>query len=168
MSDMTAHLCALALLLLGSACMPTPGASPDGGGDLPAAMAISREGIVQNDCAPNDGPALSFVVGARLACDGVSMNQPQARFYAYPGGLMNLSAGQSFRMPTVGGSGALSITWSPSGDGASSEAAAAGSVEVISVAPGEARVRYAFTTQAGASYSGEARLVICQRVTRCG
>lgn len=143
------------------------GAAGGQGGTGGGAMALAADGLAQDDCAPDDGPALAMNVGTANACGMPGDDAPQARFLAYPGAVDMLAPGDKWSY-VVGDAGELSIGWFPSGASGSLETPKSGQIEVISATATTVEVKYSFETMAGDQYAGTAVLDICDSTPLCG
>jgi hypothetical protein len=131
-------------------------------------MMVGSEGTYQADCAPNDGPAVAFLVGVPPGCNNMPADAtPQARFMAYPAQAGTLAAGDMWSY-AQGSGGNLGIGWYPEGTAGSSVNVKSGTLKVISVAQDGVQVDYSFETEAGAHYAGTAKLTFCMTMALCG
>jgi hypothetical protein len=150
-----------------------PGCDSDGDGDSDAdgdagPISIAATGAIGDQCAPDDGPALGFVIGMNSSCTGGTGTQPQVHFNAYPGSTDALAAAQSWSFDAATAGQELSAEWFPHGGLGYHAPAISGSVEIVSVAADSADVEYEFVTGDGEPYSGTATPTICHVDTFCG
>jgi hypothetical protein len=129
---------------------------------------IAATGAAGDQCAPDDGPAIGFVIGAASACSGGTGTQPQVHFNAYPGSTAALAGGQSWSFDETTSGQELSAEWFPDGGFGAHSPAASGSIEILSVSDGSADVRFELVTADGESYAGTATVAICHVDTFCG
>lgn len=131
-------------------------------------VCIAASGAVGDQCAPDDGPALGFVIGAASTCTGGTGTQPQVHFNAYPGSTDGLAAGQAWSFDEATSGQELTAEWFPAGGFGAHAPATAGSVEIVDVADGSVEVRYELETADGEAFAGTATLSICHADTYCG
>jgi hypothetical protein len=130
--------------------------------------ALGSTGTVGDDCAPDDGQALTVVIGMAQTCTEAPGAEPQVHFYAYPGSTSSLAAGQSWAFDEQSVTEGLSAQWFPDGAGGNYEAALTGSLAIVSVSGSEAEVDYEFTTAGGETYAGSATVLSCPSTPTCG
>ncbi|MDC0748237.1 hypothetical protein [Polyangium mundeleinium] len=143
------------------------GGSGGQGGGGPG-MSLPAQGIVSNDCAPNDGPWLVFTLGTASTCGQAGGPEPQLHFAIYPGNTSMLAAGQSWTFNAAMPTNEVQAWWYANGIGGNSEAPKDASVEVVSVGADEAQVKYTFLTTNGTMYAGHMDVSICTTVPMCG
>ncbi|MDI1479738.1 hypothetical protein [Polyangium sp. y55x31] len=141
------------------------GGGQGGGGP---AMSLLADGVVSNDCAPNDGPWLVFTLGTASTCGETAGSEPQIHFAIYPGNTSMLAAGQSWTFDAAMPTNEVQAWWYANGVGGNSDVPKSASVEVLSVASDTAQVKYSFVTPNGASYAGQADVSICTTIPMCG
>jgi hypothetical protein len=138
-----------------------------GTGGTGMGMSLADQGIAQNDCAPNDGPAMSVRIGQKSQCAEMNDPSPQAWFLAYPAqtqGLMNADTwtqGPGMNMQ-------VSVYWLPDGAGGQGESTKNAILKVVSADDTQIVFEYLFETMAGETYSGNATVVICASMPMCG
>lgn len=137
------------------------------GGTGGAAMSLAADGTIQDDCAPNDGPAIALHVGTASACGMPGDDAPQARFLAYPGSVDMLAAGDKWTA-TAGSIGQMTVSWYPGGAMGAVEGTKTGELEVISATATMVEVKYSFETMNGEKYAGTAVLDACDSTPLCG
>lgn len=147
----------------------TGGAATGGtGGSGGAPIALAEQGIVLNDCAPNDGPAIAARIGTPSVCGDTPNATPQVWFLAYPAQTGTLAIGDQWDFG--GGSvGNLSATFWPDGSVGGQTSPTAGHLQVKDIANADQVVfEYSFTTADGAHYAGTATIAICASQPLCG
>jgi hypothetical protein len=162
-----AALCALLLSAACSGAEAPPSTGPDAGG-VDLGKPLLGEGTLSDWCAPDDGPALTFTIGTASTCTVPPGLEQQVHFIVHPGSTSTLAAGQiwSFDEMTAGVEGRA--WWYPDGVNAMSEQPESGFVEIVSVSPVDAVVRYSFTLKNDEKYGGEARIWVCPSMQMCG
>ncbi|MDI3290214.1 hypothetical protein [Polyangium sp. 15x6] len=172
---LAATVCAFGL---GAACSSTDvqqggggngghGGSGGQGGGGPA-MSLLADGLVSNDCAPNDGPWLVFTLGTASTCGEAAGPEPQIHFAIYPGNTSMLAAGQSWTFDAAMPTNEVQAWWYANGVGGNSDVPKSASVEVLSVGSDTAQVKYSFVTPNGASHAGQMDVSICTSIPMCG
>ena len=130
-----------------------------------AAQALADQGVAQQDCAPNDGPAVGLHIGTASICNDSANSATQAYFLVYPANLAELTPGLSWDL-----GGGLDVQFYANGTTGASESSTAAHLEVVSVdaAANTATFSYSFTTMSGAKYAGTATLLGCSGGGFCG
>ena len=130
-------------------------------------MSLAGDGLIQNDCAQNDGTAVSGNIGTASACGEALGSAPQVRFLAYPASVASLVAGDKWTY-VEGTIGELSVGWLPEGPAGMVETAKSADLEVISASATEVELKYSFQTMDGTSYAGTATVSVCDSTPMCG
>jgi hypothetical protein len=141
------------------------GGGQGGGGGAPTALV--DDGLIRDDCAPDDGAAISADIGTASACGMPLDNAAAARFYAFPADLSTLAAGDEWSY-LEGMPGDLSVSFFPDGGAGMSESVKSGHLQVVSVTATEVELAYSFETTAGVSYAGTAKVSVCDGPALCG
>lgn len=136
------------------------------GGGGGATLSLTDQGITQNDCAPNDGPAIAVRIGTPSACGDTPNAAPQAWFLAYPAQEATLATGDKWDF-TAGSPGSLSVTFYPNGTSGSGAAPNSGQLEVLEVNATQVRFSYGFEMP-DMSYGGTATVMLCENQPLCG
>lgn len=137
-----------------------------GGSGGGMSMSLPGDGLIQNDCAPNDGAAISAIIGTDAACDMPLGNMPQARFLAYPASVSMLAAGDKWTFD--GAASELSIGWLPDGAAGMVENVKSGELTIVTPGATAVEVEYTFETMGGTVYTGAATLDVCDALPMCG
>lgn len=137
------------------------GGSGGAGGE---GMSLLGCGLIQADCAPDDGAAVSADVGTWSACGAALDGAPLARFLMFPADIDGLAPGAKWT--TAGGD--LSIGWLPDGAAGMVTGASSGEISVVSAGSTIVEVEYTFETNDGVTYSGKATLTVCDSAPLCG
>jgi hypothetical protein len=137
------------------------------GGAGGTAMSVADDGLIQDDCAPDDGAAISANIGTASACGMPLDNAAQARFLAFPADVATLAAGDKWTY-VEGMPGDLSVGWFPDGAAGMIESAKSGSLEVVSASAMEVVLKYSLVTMDGVPYAGTATVSVCDNTPLCG
>lgn len=128
---------------------------------------LASQGAVADTCGPADGPALDFTIGAAGGCSSVPTGA-QFRLFAFSGSTSSLAPGQSWAFDASGMASKGNGSYFPDGAGGTSEVAQSGIVTIVSVGKGTVDVHYEFITASGASFAGDATLMVCPVMIMCG
>lgn len=140
-----------------TACNPT--GLPNGGD--PTGTTLAPTGTVTDACGPADGPAMQIRIGTGPSCPAKPGAEPQLYFYIWTGRTDSLAPGLSWA--AVGGiSQQMSVEWLPTGVGGTAEKTRTIKLEVLSVTPPRAKLRYELVTADGVTWSGDAVVDFCK------
>lgn len=135
------------------------------GGTGGAPMSLAETGVAQDDCAPNDGPAISAYIGNPSVCNDTPNGSQQVRFLAYPAQMAMLKNGDAWDFA----SGNLSAAFYPDGTSGAQVAPKSGHLEVVNVVSvDQVEFSYKFTTVDDVDYAGTVTLSVCPSQGLCG
>ncbi|MDC3960963.1 hypothetical protein [Polyangium jinanense] len=134
-------------------------ASGPGSGGMP--LSLANQGAAGDWCPGNTTPQLAVIIGTDSDCSTAPGPEPQINFAASSAGTSTLAAGQSWSYGENNPNANLAANWFADGISGNHEPAKSASLEVLSVEGTTAKFRYAFVTQAGQPYAGEATVTVC-------